>query len=192
MALWRCRKWAILLSYSDHPRKLVTLNPTKPAPDATSFFPVMGCLPQAAWPERLLSEKSGRCGIAADCWAWRFTCDWSISVRHLIRSNIWGFTAGRWLYRSSIRPTARFAKIVSCGRNGQRDWCMSRVTAIISALVICIIACPSWAVNHTITPLPTKPSATKRENWSWRTRHSPACRCVSVMLLRSMQNTSRS
>ena len=26
----------------------------------------MGCLPQTAWPERLLSEKSGRCGIAAD------------------------------------------------------------------------------------------------------------------------------
>ena len=25
---------------------------------------------------------------------------------------------------------------------------MSRVTAIISALVICIIVCPSWAVNH--------------------------------------------
>ena len=29
-------------------------------------FPLVGCLPQAAWPERLLSEKSGRCGIAAD------------------------------------------------------------------------------------------------------------------------------
>ena len=29
------------------------------------FFPVGG-MPQAAWPERLLSEKSGRCGIAAD------------------------------------------------------------------------------------------------------------------------------
>ena len=26
-------------------------------------FPLVGCLPQAAWPERLL-EKSGRCGIA--------------------------------------------------------------------------------------------------------------------------------
>ena len=25
---------------------------------------------------------------------------------------------------------------------------MSRVTAIISALVICIIVCPSWAVNY--------------------------------------------
>ena len=34
--------------------------------DATSFFPLVGCLPQAVWPERLLSEKSGRCGIAAD------------------------------------------------------------------------------------------------------------------------------
>ena len=29
-------------------------------------FLLVGCLPQAAWPERLLSEKSGRCGIAAD------------------------------------------------------------------------------------------------------------------------------
>ena len=29
-----------------------------------------------------------------------------------------------------------------------RDWCMSRVTAIISALVICIIVTLSWAVNH--------------------------------------------
>ena len=30
-------------------------------------FPLVGCLPQAAWPERLLSEKSGRCNdIAAD------------------------------------------------------------------------------------------------------------------------------
>ena len=35
------------------------------APDATSFFPVGGCLPQAAWPERL-SPKSQDRGIAAD------------------------------------------------------------------------------------------------------------------------------
>ena len=39
---------------------------------------------------------------------------------------------------------------------------MSRVTAIISALVICIIVCLSWAVNHyRDNALPTKPSATK-------------------------------
>ena len=47
---------------------------------------------------------------------------------------------------SSIRLTAWLQN--GSGRNGQRDWCMSRVTAIISALVICIIVCLSWAVNH--------------------------------------------
>ena len=58
-----------------------------------------------------------------------------------------GFTAGRWLWsvRACRQPDC---KIVRSGRNGQRDWCMSRVTAIISALVICIIVCLSWAVNH--------------------------------------------
>ena len=33
-----------------------TKNSNQQAPDATSFFPVGG-MPQAAWPERLLSEK---------------------------------------------------------------------------------------------------------------------------------------
>ena len=35
------------------------------APDAASL-PVGGMPTANAWPERLLSEKSGRCGIAAD------------------------------------------------------------------------------------------------------------------------------
>ena len=44
-----------------------------------------------------------------------------------------------------------------------------------------------------ITPLPTKPSATKMpENCVSGTRQLLTCRCVSVMLLRSMQNTRRS
>ena len=50
----------LFTDYSDHPRKLVTLNPklkSTGAPDATSFFPLVGCLPRAL-PERLLSEKS--------------------------------------------------------------------------------------------------------------------------------------
>ena len=59
----------LFTDYSDHPRKLVTLNPKLKSTDAWTLpasFPLVGCLPQAAWPERLLSEKSGRCGIAAD------------------------------------------------------------------------------------------------------------------------------
>ena len=45
----------LFTDYSDHPRKLVTLNPKLNwQPDATSFFPVGG-MPTArkAWPERL-------------------------------------------------------------------------------------------------------------------------------------------
>ena len=41
-------------------------NSNQQAPDATSFFPVGGMPTANGWPERLLSEKSGRCGIAAD------------------------------------------------------------------------------------------------------------------------------
>ena len=55
----------LFTDYSDHPRKLVTLNPKlkSQAPDATSF-PVGGCHRQFGLKD--FSEKSGRCGIAAD------------------------------------------------------------------------------------------------------------------------------
>ena len=58
----------LFTDYSDHPRKLVTLNPKLKSTGAGRYqlLSVGGMLPQAAWPERLLSEKSGRCGIAAD------------------------------------------------------------------------------------------------------------------------------
>ena len=83
--------------------------------------------------------------------AWRFTYDWSWwypSGNRPLQQYL-GFTAGRWLhgqFRHGL--TQPDCKIQRSGQNGQRDWCMSRVTAIISALVICIIVCLSWAVNH--------------------------------------------
>ena len=62
---------------------------------------------------------------------------------------IFSSTAGRWLWSVRAQGWQPDCKIQRSGRgNGQRDWCMSRVTAIISALVICIIVCLSWAVNH--------------------------------------------
>ena len=148
-----------------------------------------------AWPERLLLVRTlWHCSRLR---AWRFfTMIDRGDIRQAIDrcSNIWASLRALVMVSSSIRLTA-WLQIQRSGRNGQRDWCMSRVTAIISALVICIIVCLSWAVNHyrDSTPLPTKPSATKMpENWSWRTRQLLTCRCVSVMLLRSMQNTRRS
>ena len=71
---------------------------------------------------------------------------------------------------------------------------MSRVTAIISALVICIIVCLSWAVNHyrdNAITYKAQRDKNARELKRWRTRQLLTCRCVSVMLLRSMQNTRR-
>ena len=66
--LWRhCRRRAIywLLrspSQTCHAKPKAQINRRRTLP---ASFPLVGCLPQAAWPERLLSEKSGRCGIAA-------------------------------------------------------------------------------------------------------------------------------
>ena len=72
---------------------------------------------------------------------------------------------------------------------------MSRVTAIISALVICIIVCLSWAVNHYRDNAITY-KAQRDKNAARELKLANAaimtCRCVSVMLLRSMQNTRRS
>ena len=49
----------LFTDYSDHPRKLVTLNPKLKSTGAGRYqlLPLVGCLPQAAWPERLLSES---------------------------------------------------------------------------------------------------------------------------------------
>ena len=57
----------LLPDYSDHPRKLVTLNPKQINRRRTlpASFPLVGCLPQAA-AERLLSESQDAVGIAAD------------------------------------------------------------------------------------------------------------------------------
>ena len=58
----------LFTDYSDHPRKLVTLNPKLKSTGAGRYQLLSRWWDayRTAWPERLLSEKSGRCGIAAD------------------------------------------------------------------------------------------------------------------------------
>ena len=59
----------------------------------------MGCLPQAVYPARLLSEKSGRCGIAVIKERGALPMIDRGDIRQAIDrcSNIWP-TAGRWLW----------------------------------------------------------------------------------------------
>ena len=71
---------------------------------------------------------------------------------------------------------------------------MSRVTAIISALVICIIVCLSWAVNHCNDNAITYKAQRDKNARELKLANAAITdmqRCVSVMLLRSMQNTKR-
>ena len=87
--------------FTDYPIKLVTLGTQTQInrPDATSFFPLVGCLPQAAWPERLLSEN----GTLWHCSRHERGALPMIDrgdIRQAIDrcSNIWASLAGRWLW----------------------------------------------------------------------------------------------
>ena len=63
---------------------------------------------------------------------------------------------------------------------------------VISALVICIIVCLSWAVNHyRDNAIAYKAQRDKNARELKLAGSSATCRCVSVMLLRSMQNTRK-
>ena len=90
----------LFTDYSDHPRKLVAKPKTQnqQAPDATSFFPLVGCLTVRSLSERL-SEKSD----AVVLWQIKERGALPAIDRGDIRqaidccSNI-RFTAGRWLW----------------------------------------------------------------------------------------------
>ena len=140
------------------------------------------------------SEKSGRWHCSR-LRAWRFTYDWSWwypSGNRPLRSNIWASLPGAGYGQFRHKGWQPDCKIQRSGRNGQRlMWAESpRLSPLW--LSASSSACHGLLIITVITPLPTKPSATKMpENWSWRTRQLLTCRCVSVMLLRSMQNTRR-
>ena len=100
-------------------------------------FPLVGCLPQAAWPERTSLRKvrtlwhCSRLRSVA-LYLWLIVV---ISVRQsTVASNIWASLPGALvMVSSSIRLTAWLQNSKKAGKDEVRDWCMSRVTAIISS-----------------------------------------------------------
>ena len=113
----------------------LSLNPNsnQQAPDATGFFPLVGCLPQAAWPEGFSRKvrtlwhcsKLKADGALLPDWSW-----WYPSGNRPLQQYL-GFTAGRWvMVGSSIKAVAWLLNSKS-GRNGQRLM-YEQVTAIIS------------------------------------------------------------
>ena len=145
-------KSELFTDYSDHPRKLVTLNPklkSTGADAAQLLFPLVGCSYRSslAWKTSLrkvrtalqqIKERGALPMIDRDIWS-----------GNLIVAAISGLhSPGAGYGQFEHKADSLIAKFKEAGGNGQRDWCMSRVTAIISALAICIIVCLSWAVNH--------------------------------------------
>ena len=156
-------------------------------------FPLVGCLHISSLAWKISLEKSGRCGIAAIKRRGALPMIDRGDIRQVIDrcSNIWASLPGAGYGQFEHKADSLIAKFKEAGGT-VRDWCMSEVTAIISALVICIIVCLSWAVNHyrdNAITYKAQRDKNARENWSWRTRQLLTCRCVSMMLLRSMQNT---
>ena len=143
----------LFTDYSDHILDLCALNPKlqinrrRTLPTA----PVGGILTAAAWPERLLSEKS-RDAVALQQIKERGALPMidrgDIRQAIDVTLNIWASLPGAGYGQFEHKADSLIAKIQRSGRNGPERLMYGRVTAIISALVICIIVCLSWAVNH--------------------------------------------
>ena len=108
----------------------------------------MGCLPQAAY---LKDFSKSQDAVALQQIGERKATVWLIvaDIRQATDrcSNIWASLPGAGYGQFEHKADSLIAKFGEAGGT-YRDWCRSRVTAIISALVICIIVRLSWAVNH--------------------------------------------
>ena len=176
----------VFTDYSDHPRKLVTLNQNsnQQAPDATSFFPVGG-MPTAsslAWKTSLESQDAGVQQIKGVA---LYLIDRGVDIRQAIDrcSNIWASCRALVMVSSSIRLTAWLQNSKKRAERSERLM-YEQVTAIISALVICIIVCLSWAVNPSIDNAITywrqkcqRTEAGERGNY-WHAGKSAWCCCA--------------
>ena len=109
-------------------------------------------------------------------------------------SNIWASLPGAGYGQFEHKADSLIAKFKEAGGT-VRDWCMSRVTAIISALVICIIVCLSWAVNHyrdNAITYKAQRDKNARELKLANAAITDMQMCQRDAPLRSMQNTRRS
>ena len=188
----------LFTDYSDHPRKLVTLNPKLKSTGAGRYQLLSRWWD--AYRKQLglkdFSPKSQDANPALQQIKERGALPMIDrgDIRQAIDrcSNIWASLPGAGYGQFEHKADSLIAKFKEAGGTVQRDWSQTRSPRLSRWL--CIIVCLSRLLIITvITPLPTKPTRRKcQRTESWRTRQLLTCRCVSVMLLRSMQNTRKS
>ena len=108
------------------PRKLITLNPKLKSTGAgplPTTFPLVGCLPQAAWPERLLRKSQDAVALQQIKERGALPMIDRGDIRRAIDrcSNILGFLPGAG-YSPVIehKAVSLIAKFKRSGRNGQK------------------------------------------------------------------------
>ena len=172
-------------------------NSNQQAPDATGFFPVGG-MPTAsslAWKTSLRKVRTlWHCSRLR---AWRYL--WLIVVISVRQSTVAAISGlhcrALVMVSSSIRLTAWLQNSKKRAERSERLMYEQSHRDYLRSGYLHHRLPVAWAVNHYRDNAITykKAGTTKMpENWSWRTRQLLTCRCVSVMLLRSMQNTRRS
>ena len=150
--LWRhCRRRAIywLLrspSQTCHAKPKTQINRRRTLP---ASFPLVGCLPQAAWPERLLSESQDAVALQQIKERGALPMIDRGDIRQAIDrcSNIWASLPGAGYGQFEHKADSLIAKFKEAGGT-VREIDVWAESPRHSALVICIIVCLSWAVNH--------------------------------------------
>ena len=114
----------LFTDYSDHPRKLVTLNPKLKSTRRRTLpasFPLVGCLPRNAW----LKDSESQDAVALQRIKERGALPMIDrgDIRQAIDrcSNIWASLPGAGYGQFEHKADSLIAKIQRSGRNGQRD-----------------------------------------------------------------------
>ena len=167
----------LFTDYSDHPRKLVTLNPKLKSTGA-GRYQLLSRWWDAYRKQLGLKDFSPKSqdavalqqikGVALYLWLIVV-----ISVRQsTVATNIWASLPGAGYGQFEHKADSLIAKFKAGGTVREIDvWAESPRLSLRSGYPASSSACHGLLIITVITPLPTKPSATKMpENWSWRTQ----------------------
>ena len=124
--------------------------------------------------------------------AWRFTYDWSWWYPSGNRQRIWKLLPGAGYGQFRHKADSLIAKFKEAGGTVREIVLWAESPRLSPLWLSTSSSALSWAVNHyRDNAIAYKAFDKMPENWSWRTLDYDL-HGVSVMLLRSMQNTRRS
>ena len=151
----------------------LTLNSNQQAPDATSFFPRWwGCSPPCQATERLSPKSQDAVALQIKERALYLWLIVVITVRQSTVAAISGLHCRALLYCLEHKADSLIANSKKWAERSERLMYEQSHRDYLRSGYLHHRSPVMWPlIDNVITPLPTKPSATKCwENWSWRTR----------------------